>query len=447
LERFVQSTTTAICSNPYLCVVNPSQLAENRLLAFSRKLQSIHTYEELMAAVADEVRDAIGYQSVWLGIYLPDQNAFKVLTVQNTTVGDLWDNAAIVPIDADPYVTQLMETGESQIVEDAQVDDRVNKEIVRELGNRTIINIPLKLIDVTTGSLGIGTFGDEGVRVPTEDELSYLHDIANIIVLATARILLAREREAAIRTQAETDRLLADRQRVESLGELAGGVAHDFNNMLTVILGAAQVLRTELKDPDQFANLRMIENAAESASDLAKQLLAIGKRQELLAEPIDVVHRVRSMGEMLGRVLGGSIVVEIVTEPALPEVFADRRQLEQVLMNLGLNARDAMPDGGTLTISVAVDEIDDEYVERHPWSRAGSYVRITVADDGIGIDEETLQHIFDPFFTTRTTTGGTGLGLSVTRAIVEQHGGLVRASSKPGAGTAISVYLPALPVG
>jgi signal transduction histidine kinase len=153
------------------------------------------------------------------------------------------------------------------------------------------------------------------------------------------------------------------------------------------------------------------------------------------------------MGEMLGRVLGGSIVVEIVTEPALPEVFADRRQLEQVLMNLGLNARDAMPDGGTLTISVAVDEIDDEYVERHPWSRAGSYVRITVADDGIGIDEETLQHIFDPFFTTRTTTGGTGLGLSVTRAIVEQHGGLVRASSKPGAGTAISVYLPALPVG
>ena len=123
------------------------------------------------------------------------------------------------------------------------------------------------------------------------------------------------------------------------------------------------------------------------------------------------------------------------------------RRLGAAVLNLALNARDAMPDGGTLTISVAADEIDGEYVAKHPWSRPGKYVRITVADDGAGIDEETLPHIFDPFFTTRTNTGGTGLGLSVTRAIVEQHGGLVRASSKVGAGTAISVYLPALPAG
>jgi signal transduction histidine kinase len=154
---------------------------------------------------------------------------------------------------------------------------------------------------------------------------------------------------------------------------------------------------------------------------------------------------VRAIAEMLGRVLGGAIVVELATEPDLPQVFVDRRQLEQVLMNLGLNARDAMPDGGRLTISVAADEIDAEYVEKHPWARAGNYVRITVSDDGSGMDAETLAQIFDPFFTTRTDTGGTGLGLSVTRAIVEQHGGLVRAASKPGAGTALSVYLPALP--
>jgi signal transduction histidine kinase len=422
-------------------------MADNRLLAFSRKLQSVHTYEDLLAAVAEEVRESIGYQSVWMGIFMPDRQAFKVLTVQNTTVGDLWDDAAEVPLAADPYITALLETGEPQIVEDAQVDDRVNREIVLELGNRTIINIPMMLIDVPMGALGVGTFGDEGVRMPSEDELHYLTDLANIVVLASARIILAREREAAIRKQAETDRLLADRQRVESLGELAGGVAHDFNNMITVILGAAQVLRSELKDPEQFANLRLIENAAESASDLAKQLLAIGKRQELSAEPTDVVHRVRSIGEMLGRVLGATITVEIATEPGLPEVFVDRRQLEQVLMNLGLNARDAMPDGGTLAIGVAADQIDEEFVEKHPWARPGHYVRITVADTGIGIDEETLPHIFDPFFTTRTTTGGTGLGLSVTRAIIEQHGGLVRATSEPGAGTAISVYLPALPVG
>jgi signal transduction histidine kinase len=425
--------------------VATSELADNRLFDFSRRLQGLHTYEDLIVAVADEVREAIGYNAVWMGIFLPDKEAFKVITPQGTEVGDIWDDAAEIPIAGDAFVMALRDTGEVQIVEDAQTDPRVNKEIVAELGNRTIINVPMSLIETTFGALGLGTFGDEGVRLPTDEELEYLHDLANVIVLAAARILLAREREAAIREKADIDRLLAERQRIESLGELAGGVAHDFNNMLTVILGAAQVLRGELKDPEQFANLRLIENAAESAADLSRQLLALGKRQELAAEPTDVSERVRAIAEMLGRVLGGSIVVELATEPDLPQVFVDRRQLEQVLMNLGLNARDAMPDGGRLTISVAADEIDAEYVEKHPWARAGNYVRITVSDDGSGMDAETLAQIFDPFFTTRTDTGGTGLGLSVTRAIVEQHGGLVRAASKPGAGTALSVYLPALP--
>ncbi|MBJ7354112.1 MAG: GAF domain-containing protein [Thermoleophilaceae bacterium] len=424
-----------------------SGLAESRLFEFSRQLQSVQNYEELLVALSDEVRDAIGYNSSWISIVMPERGTFKTMTPRGTMVGDIWDDAVELPIAGDEFVTEVVESRRPVIIEDAQSDPRVNREVVEALGLRTIVTVPLTLIDTTFGTVSTGTFGDEGVRLPSDAELEYLGELAKIVVLASARILLAREREEKIRNQAETDRLLADRQRIESLGELAGGVAHDFNNMITVILGAAQVLRGELKEPEQFANLRLIENAAESASDLAKQLLAIGKRQELSAEPTDVVDRVRSIGGMLGRVLGASITVEVVTEPDLPEVFVDRRQLEQVLMNLGLNARDAMPDGGTLTISVESDEIDEEYVETHPWSRPGKYVRITVADDGVGMSEDTLQHIFDPFFTTRTDTGGTGLGLSVTRAIIEQHGGLVRASSKLGSGTAVSVYLPALPVG
>lgn len=423
----------------------PSELTENRLLEFSSRLQSVHTYEDLLVAIADEVREATGYNAVWLSIVIPERGTFKTMTPAGTAVSDIWDDAVEVPIAGDAFVTEIFETGRSVIVEDAQTDPRVNREIVEQLGNRTIITVPLTLIDSSIGGFGLGTFGDEGVRLPTDEEMRYLEELANIIVLATARILLAREREEKIRREGETARLLADRQRIESMGELAGGVAHDFNNMLTVILGAAQVLRGQLTEPEQFTNLRLIEKAGESASELAHQLLALGKRQELAAEPTDVVERVRAIGEMLGRVLGSTITVEIASEPGLPNVFVDRRQLEQVLMNLGLNARDAMPDGGTLAISVGEDEIDDEYVERHPWSKPGRYVRITVADDGVGMDEETLQHIFDPFFTTRTDTGGTGLGLSVTRAIVEQHGGLVRASSRLGSGTAISVYLPALP--
>lgn len=399
----------------------------------------------MIVALSEEVHDAIGYPSTWVSVMVPDRVTIKVLTVQGTTAGDLWDDAEEIPIAGDAFLEEVIETRKALVIDDAQSDPRVNREIVEQLGNRTIVTVPMMLIDEPLGSLGTGTFGDEGVRVPTEDELTYLHELANHIALASARILLARERESAILRQAESERLMADRQRIESMGEIAGGVAHDFNNMITVISSAAQVLRAELDKPEQFERLRMIENAADSASELARQLMAIGKRQEMSAESTDVVERVRAIGEMLGRVLGSSITVEIASEPDLPRAFVDRRQLEQVLMNLGLNARAAMPDGGTIAISVREDEIDDEYVEAHPWSRAGRYVRITVADNGIGMDEPTLAQIFEPFFTTRADSGGTGLGLSVTRAIIEQHGGLVRARSKPGSGSAISVYLPALP--
>lgn len=421
-----------------------SELAQSRLLEFSRRLQSAHSYEELLVALAAEVREATGYNAVWITIYIAERRTIKSMTPAGTDVGDIWDDAVELPIDGDAFVTEVIEERHAVVIEDAQADPRVNREVVEALGNRTIVAIPMLLIDVPFGALGVGTFGDEGVRLPSEGELAYLHELATIVALASARILLAREKEEKFRHQAETAKLLAERQRVESMGEIAGGVAHDFNNMITVIQGASQVLRAELDKPEQFANLRMIENAAESAAELAKQLLALGKRQELAAEPTDVVERVRAIGEMLGRVLGSGVTVELATEPGLPQVFVDRRQLEQVLMNLGLNARDAMPDGGTLAITVSEDEIDEEYVEDHPWSKPGNYVRITVSDDGVGMDEATLERIFDPFFTTRVDTGGTGLGLSVTRAIVEQHGGLVRASSRPGSGSAISVYLPAL---
>lgn len=422
-----------------------TELAQSRLLEFSRQLHSVYDYEGLLVALAGEVKESIGYNAAWITVYNAERRTIKSMTPMGTDVGDIWDDAVELPIDGDAFVTEVIEERRAVIIEDAQTDSRVNREVVEAIGSRTIVAIPMLLIDAPFGALSVGSFGEEGVRLPPPEAVEYLHELANIVALASARILLARERESSIRHQADTAKLLADRQRIESMGEIAGGVAHDFNNMITVIQGAAQILRSELDKPEQFANLRMIENASESAAELAKQLLALGKRQELAAEPTDVVDRVRAIAEMLGRVLGAGVVVELATEPGLPKVFVDRRHLEQVLMNLGLNARDAMPDGGTLAITVTEDEIDEEYVADHPWSKPGRYVRIIVADDGVGMDAETLEHIFDPFFTTRTDTGGTGLGLSVTRAIVEQHGGLVRASSKPGSGSAISVYLPALP--
>ena len=421
-----------------------SQLSDSRLLDFARRLQSLQTHDELLRAVADEVRETVGYNTTWMAVLLPESNSFKVLTIQGPGLEDIWDTAAEIPIEGDAYVSALVETGEAQVIEDAQTDDRVNREIVRELGNRTIVNVPMMLIDQAFGALGTGTFGDEGPRLPTDDELAYLHDLAHHVVVASARILLATKREEAIRHAAETDRILARRQRIESLGELAGGVAHDFNNLLMVISASAQLLKEQVSTPEAAENLRMIETSVSSASDLASQLLALGKRQDLHFEPSDIGERVLVIGEMLRRVLGAGVEVVIDAETEMLPVMADTGQIDQVLMNLGLNARDAMPDGGKLVLSACGDEIDEEFTASRPWARAGRYVRIDVADNGVGMAPETIDRIYDPFFTTKSDTGGTGLGLSVTRGIVEQHGGLIRTTSKPGRGTIVSVYLPVI---
>jgi signal transduction histidine kinase len=429
---------------PYLQGVETVGFSEGRLFEFSRRLLSANTHEDLLAAVAEEIRSAVGYNVSWLSVLLPEHGTFKAMLL-GAPVEDLWDDSAEIPIAGDAMVEQLIETRLPVVVEDAQSDPRVNREVVEMLGSRTIVNIPLLLIDSTYGALGTGTFGDEGVKVPTAAELDHLIAVGNVVVLASARILLAREKEERIRRQAETDRLLADRQRIESMGAIAGGVAHDFNNMLTVILGAAQLLRGQLTEARQFENLRLIERAGRSASELAEQLLTLGRRRELAAEPIDVGVCARTVAAMLDRVLGPGITVELAVEPGLPQVLADPRQIEQVLMNLGLNAGEAMPDGGAITVSLTSSEFGGDAAELRPWAGPGPYVRIAVTDDGVGIEPEALERIFEPFYTTRSDSGGTGLGLSVTRATVEQHGGFVQALSSPGDGTSILVHLPALP--
>lgn len=420
------------------------QLTDSRLLGFAERLQSVSTHDELLDAVVTEIRDSVGYNSAWIGILIPETNSFKILAPQGPGVESAWDAAQEVPIEGDPYVSRLVETGEAQVIEDAQVDPDVNREIVEQLGNRTVINIPMKLIDSTFGSIGLGTFGDEGPRLPTDAELEYLHLLAGQTVLASARILLADKREEALRQAAETDRILARRQRLESMGELAAGVAHDFANQLSVIRASAQILREQVSGDDADKSLRLIEQATSRAADLAQQLLALGKKQELAFAPVDIGERVTATGEILDRVVGGAIQVETSVAGELPRVLADETQIDQVLMNLGLNARDSMTDGGKLTIHARRDRINADYVAAHPWAKLGEYVLVDVVDTGSGMSPETIERIFEPFFTTKPNTEGTGLGLAVSRGIVEQHGGLIHAESAPGAGSTFSVYLPAI---
>jgi len=232
-------------------------------------------------------------------------------------------------------------------------------------------------------------------------------------------------------------------QKMESVGRLAGGIAHDFNNILTAIIGNAELALMSLsRDDPLYEDINEIKMSGERASDLTRQLLAFSRRQIVVPKLINLNSTLINMHKMLKRIVGEDI--EIVTVPAenLWNVKVDPGQIEQVLTNLVVNARDAMPEGGKLTIETANVDLDDEYCQTHADTIPGSYVMMAVSDTGVGMDEETAALVFEPFFTTKETGKGTGLGLSTCYGIVKQNNGNIWVYSEPGQGTTIKVYLP-----
>ncbi|HEU4628113.1 MAG TPA: ATP-binding protein, partial [Gemmatimonadaceae bacterium] len=224
---------------------------------------------------------------------------------------------------------------------------------------------------------------------------------------------------------------------------LAGGVAHDFNNLLTVITSYSGLLLGELAPDDPMrADIQQIEGAAKRAATLTRQLLAFSRQQMLQPRVVDPNQVITDMERMLRRVLPADIRLVTRLDPALGRVCVDPGQLEQVVMNLAVNARDAMADGGTLVIETANVELTEDEAPLHPAAAAGPYVTITVTDTGIGMTEEVRAHMFEPFFTTKEAGRGTGLGLATVYGIVTQSGGHVWVYSEPGQGTVFKVYLP-----
>jgi len=230
---------------------------------------------------------------------------------------------------------------------------------------------------------------------------------------------------------------------MEALGQLAGRIAHDFNNVLTAICGFAEVLENALAPRDPLrGHAAEILTAGERAASLIRQLLAFSRAQPLEPEVLDLNVAVATMDQLFRRVIGEDIDLVTVVAPTLGHVIADPGQIDQVLMNLVVNARDAMPQGGKLTIETANVELDEAAAHERPTMRPGSYVRLAVSDTGIGMDGETQRRIFEPFFTTKAQGKGTGLGLATVYGIVKQSGREISVYSEPGRGTTFTIYLP-----
>ena len=260
---------------------------------------------------------------------------------------------------------------------------------------------------------------------------------------AGTNAMLVAPQEGTRRTQLEEQ--LRQARKMEAVGMLAGGIAHDFNNLLTIINGYSQMLLGNLPEGDENrSSVEQIMKAGERAAELTRQLLTFSRRQVVRPKALDLNAVVASTAVMLRRLIGEHIELHIVAAPDLAKVHTDLGQLEQVILNLVVNSRDAMLNGGTLIIETQNIDLLDPYVGQHTTLQPGRYVMLAVTDSGTGMDIQTLSHLFEPFFTTKAPGQGTGLGLSTVYGIVKQSGGEIVVYSEPAQGTCVKIYFPAV---
>ncbi len=379
-----------------------AQIAGSRLLAFARELQRASTFRDLLETTRAEALASAGYAQVWLFVSDTDDadevNEGRLIDYAGSQRDAVWEVAPLLKVEGDPLLEQIVKSDEPIVVEDARTDPRTNKAIVEALGNRTIVNIPLRLVDKPFGAFGLGTFGDEGCRPPTPEQLDHLVGMAGQLSVAVSRIRFLDANRRATQQRIELERRVLEHQKLESLGLLAGGIAHDFNNLLTVILAGTALARHGLRGSQSTqVELDAVVGAAERARDLTRQLLAMSHSQPLELRPLDLNDRLKQLLTLLQRVLSETIALELIEGVRLPLVEGDASQLDQVFMNLCINAREAMPSGGKITIETEQVLLNADFVAAHPWAASGRYVMVTVTDTGSGMPREVVERIFRAF--------------------------------------------------
>ena len=282
----------------------------------------------------------------------------------------------------------------------------------------------------------------DGTTLPVSIEDAFIRNVEGKVTGIHTVIRDITERKQMEQEKKNLEEQLRQSQKIEAIGRLAGGIAHDFNNLLTVIKGYTQLSLLELKEGDPLkGNLEEIQKSSERAADLTRQLLAFSRRQVMEMKVLDLNTLLRDLDKMLRRIIGEDIELSTLLAKDLGRVKIDPGQIEQVIMNLAVNAKDAMPSGGKLTIETANAELDESYARNHAEVKPGRYVMFSVSDTGVGMTSEVRERVFEPFFTTKEKGRGTGLGLSTVYGIVKQSGGNIWVYSEPGHGTTFKIYL------
>jgi nitrogen-specific signal transduction histidine kinase/CheY-like chemotaxis protein len=264
-------------------------------------------------------------------------------------------------------------------------------------------------------------------------------------IWSIGQILDITERKRTEEERHKLEAQLRHAQKMEAIGTLAGGVAHDFNNLLQVILGYAELMLLNRKNSDpEYDELREVVCAAARGSELVRQLLTFSRKVESKLRPLSLTHEVRQISELLSRTIPKMIEIELHLAEDLYAVNADPAQIEQILMNLAVNAKDAMPEGGKLVIRTENVYLDKDYCDAHVGAKPGHYALLVISDTGHGMDQHTLAHVFEPFFTTKGVGRGTGLGLAMVYGIVKNHDGCITCYSEVGCGTTFRIYLPVI---
>jgi two-component system cell cycle sensor histidine kinase/response regulator CckA len=414
---------------------------ENRLetlLALNRELSRIQPLESLLGRIAEACGALLGTDSV----------GFRLLEGDDLVVAGTWGEGKEALLSqrlkiGEGLSGRVAATGEPLMVLDPANDSRMApayQVVWRRFGFRAYLGVPVKVGARVVGVLSTQTRRAEAF---SPADLTAAKAFASQAAVALENSRLLQETRRAYEELAQTQSQLTQANKMEAVGRLAGGIAHDFNNLLTVILGRSHLLMGPLRAGDPLRQgIELIEKTAGRAADLTRQLLAFSRKQILQPTSLDLNGVVADMEEMLGRLIGEDITLVTTFDPELGLVTADPTQVEQVIINLVVNARDAMPWGGRLSIETANVDLDVAYVRRHAGSRVGAHVRVAVGDTGVGMPSEVQAHIFEPFFTTKGPGLGTGLGLATVYGIVKQSEGYIEVDSEPGRGTTFSIYLP-----